>query len=204
MYTNKIEKEKNSRSKQNEMPLKSIVIYHGTNQGGYMELNKRCPNIKSKKSSNMFFNQRYVQQTSLLGIDSLKKIVPKEWFNHSNEIDHPFRNKLKLAKNGAIQRVLEYHNQEYKDNKLEKLGIEVGLISDPDDSSKSVYSDATYPYYLPTEAELFKVLNIIIEIQYGILHYNGLGLTKIINMKNIRCFVLVEDLVKNGLKKKDL
>ena len=74
----------------------------------------------------------------------------------------------------------------------------MGLISDPDDSSKSVYSDATYPYYLPTEAELFKVLNIIIEIQYGILHYNGLGLTKIMKTKNMRFIVLLEDLIKNG------
>ena len=30
-----------------------------------------------------------------------------------------------------------------------------------DESSKSVYSDATDPYYLPTEREMFKVLNKI-------------------------------------------
>ena len=49
----------------------------------------------------------------------------------------------------------------YEVNELEKLGIEAGIISDTDDSSKSVYSDATDPYYLHTEAELFKVLKKI-------------------------------------------
>ena len=63
---------------------------------------------KIKKPSYLFFNQRFVQQTSLLGIESVKKFAPKEWFNHSNGIDHPFQNILKLAKNEAIQRVFEY------------------------------------------------------------------------------------------------
>ena len=70
-----------------------------------MESNKGYPNIKSKKSSYLFFNQRVVQQTSFLGFDSVKNFAPKKWFNHSNGIDHPFQNKLKLAKNEAIQRV---------------------------------------------------------------------------------------------------
>ena len=34
-----------------------------------------------------------------------------------------------------------------------------GLCSDGDDSSKSVYSDVIDPYYLPKEAEFFKVVN---------------------------------------------
>ena len=67
-----------------------------------------------------------------------KKLAPKEWFNHSNGIDYPFQNKLKLAKNEAIWRVLEYRDQQYKDNKLVKIGIEAGIISDTDDISKSV------------------------------------------------------------------
>ena len=49
------------------------------------------------------------------------------------------------AKNEAIEQVLDYRNHEYKNNKLIKIGIEKGLISD-NDSSKSVYSDATDPY----------------------------------------------------------
>ena len=32
--------------KQNKLPLKSIVAYHGANQGGDMESNKGCPNIE--------------------------------------------------------------------------------------------------------------------------------------------------------------
>ena len=58
--SNKIEKEKKKGEilkekrmadpKQNKPPLKSIVVYHGANQGGDMESNKECPNIKSKKS----------------------------------------------------------------------------------------------------------------------------------------------------------
>ena len=86
-----------------------------------------------------------------MGIDSVKKFAPKEWLNHSNEIDHPFENNLKKAKNEAIERVLEYCNHEYKNNKLIKIGIEKGLISD-NDSSKSVYSGATDQYYLLMEA----------------------------------------------------
>ena len=68
-----------------------------------MESNKGCPNIKSKNSSYIFFNQRFVQQTSLFGIESVKKFAPKEWLNHSNRMDHHSQNKLKLAKNEAIQ-----------------------------------------------------------------------------------------------------
>ena len=110
-FTQKIEKEKPHKNqkekriadpKQNELPLKSIVVYRNRNQNGDMELIKLCPNIKSKKSPNIFFNQRFVQQTSLLGIESVKKFAPKEWFNHLNGSDHPFQNKLKLAKNEAI------------------------------------------------------------------------------------------------------
>ena len=104
-----------------------------------MESNKGCPNIKSKKSSYIFFNQRFVQQRD---IESVKRFAPKEWFNHWSGIDLPLQNKLKLAKNEAIQQVLEYCNQQYEDNKLVNLGIEADIISDPDDSSKSLYSDA--------------------------------------------------------------
>ena len=64
---------------------------HGTNQGGDMESNKGCPNIESKKSSDLFFNQLFLQQSSLLSIDSVLKFAPKEWLNHSNEINHPFK-----------------------------------------------------------------------------------------------------------------
>ena len=71
------------------------------------------------KIKNIFLNQRFVHQTSLLGIDSVKKFVPKEWYNHSNGIDHPFQKKLKLAKNEAIQWVLIYRNERYKDYKIE-------------------------------------------------------------------------------------
>ena len=60
--------------KQNEAILRSIVVYYGTNQGGDMESNKGCPNIKSKNSPYIFFNQRFVQQTPLLGIESVKKL----------------------------------------------------------------------------------------------------------------------------------
>ena len=63
-------------------------------------------------------------------------------------------------KNEVIEQVLEYCNQESKNNELIKIGIEADLISD-DNSSKSVYSDPTDPYYLLTEAELFKVLKKI-------------------------------------------
>ena len=35
-------------------------------------------------------------------IESLKIFSPKKWFDLSNEIDHIFQNKLKLAKNEAI------------------------------------------------------------------------------------------------------
>ena len=41
--------------------------------------------------------------------------------------------------------------------------MKLGLTSDDDDSNKSVYSDATDIYYLPTEEELFKVLNKLLE-----------------------------------------
>ena len=96
-----------------------------------------------------------------MGLESVKNLSPKKWLNHSNEIDHYFQKKLKLAKNEAIQRVLEYCKELHKDNELEKLDIEKGIISDRDDSSKSVYSDATDPHYLPTKAKLFKVLKKI-------------------------------------------
>ena len=86
-------------------------------------------------------------------IESVKKNALKECFNH------PFQNESKLAQNEVVGWVLEYRDQQYKDNKLVKLSIEAGMISDTDDSSKSVYLDTTDPYYLPTEAELFKVLN---------------------------------------------
>ena len=34
----------------------SIGQYHGMNQGGDMESNKGCPNMKSRKASYIFFN----------------------------------------------------------------------------------------------------------------------------------------------------
>ena len=64
--------------KQNEPPLKSIVVYHSTNQGGDMESNKECPPLKPEKSSYRFFNQRFVHLSSLLGIESVKAFAPKE------------------------------------------------------------------------------------------------------------------------------
>ena len=91
-----------------------------------------------------------------MNIDSILKFAPKEWLNHSSEINHPFQNKLRIVKNEAIEQVLEHRNYECKNNKLTKIGIENGLISDND---YNIYSDATDPYYLPTEKELFKVLN---------------------------------------------
>ena len=97
-------------------------------------MNKGCPNIKSKTSSDLFFNQRFLQQSSLLSIDSVKKFAPKEWLNHSNESDHPFKNKLTKAKSVAIEQVLDYCNHEYKNNDLIKIGIEKGLILDNDSS----------------------------------------------------------------------
>ena len=117
-----------------------------------MESNKGCPNIESKFFSDIFFNQRFLKKSSLLCIESVKKFASKEWLNHSNEIDHPFQNKLTKTKNDTIEQLLEYCNQQYKDDELIQIGIEKVLISD-NDSSKSVYSDATDPYYLPTEAE---------------------------------------------------
>ena len=68
----------------------------------------------------MFFNQRFVQQTSL---EAVKKFAPKKWLNHSNGIDHPFQKKIILASSEAIQRVLEYRKELHKENGLEKLGI---------------------------------------------------------------------------------
>ena len=124
-------------------------------------LERRVSKYRMKKSSDIFFNQQFVQQSSLLGIDSVKKFAPKEWLNYSNETDHPFQNKLTADKNDPIERVLVYCNHEYKNNELIKIGIEKGLISD-NDSSKSVYSDAPDPYHLPTEAESFKVFNKIL------------------------------------------
>ena len=85
-----------------------------------------------------------------MGIDSVKKFSPKEWVDYSKGMDQPFQKKLKLARNEAIQRVLIYCNEQSKDYKIEKLAIANGLCSDADDSSKSVYFDATDPYYLPT------------------------------------------------------
>ena len=61
-----------------------------------------------------------------------------------------------------FQQVLVYCNEQYKYYDIEKLAITNGLCSDADDRSKSVYSDATDPYYLPTKAEFFKVLNKIL------------------------------------------
>ena len=55
-----------------------------------------------------------------------------------------------------------YCNQQHNDNEIEELAIANDLCSDADDSSKSVYSDATDPYYLPTEADLLKALNKIL------------------------------------------
>ena len=68
----------------------------------------------------------------------------------------------------------------------------MGFILDPDESSKSVYSDATDPCYLSTEAELFKVLNKIL----GTNTIWGIVLTQIMNIKKLRFFFLVEDLIK--------
>ena len=147
-----------------------------------MKSNKVCPNKETKKSSDIFFNQRFLQQSSLLSIDSVLTFVPKEWLYHSNEINHSFQKKLTKAKNEK------------------KISIKKGLISDDD---CSVYSDVTDPYYLPTEKELFKVLNKILGSIYN-MHYNDLGLTENINIKYIRCIVLVEDLIENGQNKKDL
>ena len=54
--TEKEERDKNLKEKeiadpkQKEPPLKSIVVYLGTNQGGEIEWNKGCPNIESKKN----------------------------------------------------------------------------------------------------------------------------------------------------------
>ena len=65
-------------------------------------------------------------------------------------MQYPFQIKLKLARNEAIQQVLLYCNEQYKENEVEKLAIANGLCSDADDSSKSAYSNATDSYYLPT------------------------------------------------------
>ena len=69
-----------------------MVIYYDTDQYGKMESNEGCPKIKQK-------NLCFVHQTSLLGINCVKAFAPKEWFNHSNGIYHPFQQKLKLARN---------------------------------------------------------------------------------------------------------
>ena len=58
-----------------------------------------------------------------------------------------------------IEQVLVYHKEQHNDMEIEKLAIANDLCSDADDSNKSVYSNATDPCYLPTEAELFKALN---------------------------------------------
>ena len=70
--------------------------------------------------------------------------------------------KLKLFRKESILWVLVYCNEQYKESELEKLAITNGLCSDNDDSSKSVYFDATDPYYLPTETELFHVFKKIL------------------------------------------
>ena len=56
---------KKQEPKQNELPLKSIVVYHDMNQNRVMELNKGCPIIKTKKTSYIFFNPRFLHPTSL-------------------------------------------------------------------------------------------------------------------------------------------
>ena len=108
------------KEKEEKDKSKEIVVYHGANQGGDMESNKGCPNIELKKSSDIFFNQQFLQQTSLLGIDSVLKFAPNEWLHYSNEIDHPFQNKLTYAKNNAIEQVLDYHNHKLKKKQINK------------------------------------------------------------------------------------
>ena len=93
-----------------------------------------------------------------MDINTVKSFASKKWFNHSNRIDHPFQMKVKLARKEFIQRVLVYHNQQYKESELQKLAIANSLCSDANDISKSVNSNATDPYYLLTGTELFKVL----------------------------------------------
>ena len=149
-----------------------------------MESNKECLNQKIF----IYILESTVCSTNIIGYWICKKIAHKERFNHSNVIHQPFQNKLKLTRNEAIPWVLVYGDQQYKDYKLVKLGIEAGIISDTDDSSKSVYPDATDPYYLPAETELFEVWNKIL----------GTKTIKIMNLENLRYFVLVEDLIKNG------
>ena len=72
-YMNKIEKEKTDKNekekgiaepKQNELPLKSIVVYHDTKQDGEMESNKGCPTIKTK---NIFI---YILQLTFCSLDN--------------------------------------------------------------------------------------------------------------------------------------
>ena len=43
------------------------------------------------------------------------------------------------AKNEAIEQVPDYRYQEYKNNKLIKIGIEAGIISDSDNSILRCY-----------------------------------------------------------------
>ena len=46
--------------------------------------------------------------------------------------------RLKLARKETVQQVLVYHNEQYKDNKKEKLAFANGLFPDADNSSKSI------------------------------------------------------------------
>ena len=66
-------------------------------------------------------------------------------------------------------------------------------------ASKSVYSDATDPYYLLTAAELLKVLNKTLDtntIWNFALQQSWFNQDH--ESKEFKVFVLVKDLIKNG------
>ena len=165
----------------NKPPLELVVVNHDRNKYCAKETIKELSEVNEEENSYMIFNQRLLHQLTLLGWDSIKQIIPNEWLNHSKFIEHPCHENLKTARQKAILRVLRRRERQRRHNEVHKLKVQLGVDSDAeydsnpdtedddnldaedDVESKSTHSDATDPYYLPTEAELFKVLNKLLE-----------------------------------------
>ena len=102
-----IEENKNNISKGTEItvpqgnkpPLEVVVVNHDRNKYCAKETIKELSEVQEEENSYMIFNQRFLHQLTLLGWNSIKQFAPNEWLNHSKFIDHPFHDKLKIAKN---------------------------------------------------------------------------------------------------------
>ena len=163
----------------NKPPLDVVVVKYDSSKYSVKRSFHELSEVNQEEKTYMSFNQRFLNQITLLDWHSVKKFAPNEWLNHLNSIDHPFHEKLKKAKNTAIQRVLRRRDFQRRQIEVRKLEEELGVYSDFDDDddiedddkmdneenveSQSQQSDKTDPYYLPTDAELFKVLNRLLE-----------------------------------------